>query len=140
MPRIIGAERNELIIDDKISGCQIALYYRMPTTSERQAYLNAAIKRNRNKVTMHHAEARMKFGMSILTGVRDGDFMRMGEQGKPMAMSSNQTSPDYYPEWKAEIEGGCGDLVMMLAALVFDGGAEIAQADDEEPGEDIAGE
>lgn len=140
MPRIIGAERNELIVDDKISGSQLGLYYRTPTTSERQAYLNAAIKRHRNKVTMHHAEARMKYGMAILTGVRDGDFMRM-QDGKAVAMSSDPAGPNYYPEWKREIEGGCGDLVMLLAAVVFDGGAEIAQADNaDEPGEDIAGE
>ena len=139
MPRIIGAERNELIIDDKISGCQLALYYRMPTTSERQGYLNAAIKRIKNKVSMHLAEARMKYGMAILTGIRDGDFERI-ENGRAVPLSSDPASPHYHEGWKREIEQGCGDLVMVLAGLVFDGGAEIAQSDEEEPGEDIAGE
>lgn len=130
MPRIIGCERNELIINDPISTSQLGLYYRMPTTRERQGYLDAAVKRVKNKVTLHHAQARMEYGLKILVGVRDGDFMRMDKGGKAVLMSSDPASPDYYEGWKDEIAEGCGDLVMNLAALVFDGGLDIAEADD----------
>jgi len=142
MPRIIGGERNELILNDTLAGCQVGLYYRMPTTSERQGYLNAAVKRERNKVTLHHAEARLKYGLKILEGVRDGDFLRTVD-GKPVAMSSNPASPDFYPDWKKEIEAGCSDLVLALSGLVFEGGADVVTPDDADllgPGEDIAGE
>ena len=135
MPRIIGSEKNELIINDALSGDQLGLYYRMPTTKERQGYLDAAVKRVKNKVTLHHAEARMKYGMSILVGIREGDFMRMKE-GKAVPMSSDPLSPDFYEGWKQEMEDGCGDLIMALAGVVFDGGADVAQPD----AEDIAGE
>ena len=132
MPRIIGSERNELIINDTLAGCQVGLYYRMPTTKERQGYLNAVVKRERNKVTMHHAEARMKYGLEILVGIRDGDFMRL-HNGAPVAMSSDPSSPDYCAGWKEEMEKGCGDLVMALGGVVFDGGAEVVSPEDAEP-------
>lgn len=142
MPRIIGSPRNELILNDTLAGCQVGLYYRMPTTSERQGYLNAVVKRERNKVTLHHAEARLKYGLKILEGVRDGDFLRT-VNGRSVAMSSDPASPDFHPEWKKEIETGCGDLVLALAGLVFEGGAEVVtpeEDDDPGPAEDIAGE
>lgn len=135
MPRIIGTDRNELIINDPISNSQLGLYYRMPTTSERQGYMNAAVKRVKNKISLHQAEARMKYGAKILVGIRDGDFLRM-EAGKAVPMSSNPASPDYYEFWQDEIESGCGDLVMALAAIVFDGGIDVATPEDE----DAAGE
>ena len=135
MPRIIGTERNELIINDPISNSQLGLYYRMPTTSERQGYMNTAIKRVKNKVTLHQAEARMTWGGKILVGIRDGDFLRMVE-GKPVPMSSDPASPAYYEGWKEEIADGCGDLVMALAAVVFDGGIDVATPEDD----DTAGE
>lgn len=130
MPRIIGAERNELIINDPLSNSQLGLYYRNPTTSERQGYMNSSVKRIKNKITLHQAEARMVWGGKILVGIRDGDFLRMVD-GKPVAMSSDPSSPDYFDGWKDEIAAGCGDLVMALAAVVFDGGAEIATPEDE---------
>lgn len=128
MPRIIGAERNELIINDALAGCQVGLYYRMPTTKERQSYLDAAVKRTNNKISMHQAEARIKHGMAILVGIRDGDFMRL-KDGEPVAMSSTPTSPDYYPGWKDEMESGCGDLVMAMAALVIDTIPQVVSKD-----------
>lgn len=136
MPRIIGAEKNEIIYADPLSGCNLGLYYRMPTTEEREGFLNAAVKRKGNKVTLHHAEARMAFGLKILVGVRDGDFLRR-DGGKDVPMSSNPDSPDYCPEWKQEMESGCADLVMAMAAHVFDSAPRIVAGEEEE---DLAGE
>ena len=130
MPRIIGAERNELIINDPLSNSQLGLYYRNPTTSERQGYMNSAVKRIKNKITLHQAEARLVWGRKVVGGSRDGDFLRRVD-GRPVAMSSDPSSPDYFDGWKDEIAAGCGDLVMALAAVVFEGGAEIATPEDE---------
>jgi len=148
MPRIVGAAQNELIFDDPISGSELGLYFRMPTTTERQGYVNAAVQRKGKKVTMHHAEARMRFGLKILTGVRDGDFVRM--QGKDQVpMSSDPSSPNYFSGWREEIEKDCGDLVMALAGQVFDGSPSLVTQDDDdepdagagsEPEEDLSGE
>lgn len=138
MPRIIGTERNEIIFDDIASRTQLGLYYRLPTTKERQGFLNSAVRRIGNKVTMHHAEARMKYGMEILQGVRDGDFMRM-ENGSAVPMSSNPASPHYFPGWKEEMETGCADLIMAMAGHVFDGTVTLASREDD-PDEDVTGE
>lgn len=138
MPRIIGIERNEVIFEDPISGDKLGLYYRMPTTKEREGFVNMAVRRKGNKVTLHHAEARMAYGMKILIGIREKDFLRMVD-GKAMLMSSDPASPDYVADWAKEIETGCADLVMALAGHVFDGSPRLASQDEEES-EDIAGE
>jgi hypothetical protein len=132
MPRIIGADRNEIIFDDPLSGDRLGMYYRMPTTREREGFVNMAVRRKGNKVTMHHAEARMCYGMKILVGIREGDFMRMAS-GQPVPMSSDPSSPHYTPEWAQEMEAGCADLIMALAAQVFDVTPRVAVQEDEEP-------
>lgn len=128
MARIIGAERNEMAFHDHLSGTTVALYYRNPTTSERQGYMNDAVKREKNTVTLHRAEALAKWGAKILMGVRDGDFLRVVE-GQPVPLSSDPASPDFYPEWRAEIEAGCIDLISALAGQVFDAVPEMVRED-----------
>lgn len=143
MPRIIGAARNEIIFEDHLGGGQLGLYYRMPTTKEREGFLAMAVQRKGSKVTLHHAAARLTYGLRILEGIRDGDFMRMTEAGMPVPMSSDPASPHYHPDWAKEMEAGCADLVMTMAGLVFDGTPRIAaQEDDHEDaaGDDPAGE
>ncbi|RJX20292.1 MAG: hypothetical protein C4563_06435 [Desulfobulbus sp.] len=134
MPRILGTATNSLHIHDNISDSDIVLYYRNPTTSERTGYANMAVQRKRNKVTLHQAEARMKYGMLILTGFREGDFVR-DAGGRPEVFASDPASPRYRADWKEEIEKGAADLVMLLAAHVFDVSAEIDEPDDIDQGE-----
>ena len=133
MARIIGAERNEIIFNDPLSGTKVALYYRHPTTSKRQGYMNDAVKRVKGNVTFHRAEALAKWGAKVLVGIREGDFLRMVD-GKPASMSSDPASPDYYDGWREEIEAGCGDLISAMAAQVFDVVPDVVR------GEDLAGE
>ena len=121
---------------DNISGTELKLYYRQPTTSERQAFINMCIQRTRNKVTTHHAAARLKYGLLILTGFRSGDFGRIWE-GKPEPMASDPDHDDYYVDWKKELETGAGDIVMLLAAQIFEAPAEISDAEEEDDGEEI---
>lgn len=137
MPRIIGAKRNEMIFEDHLSGDKLALYYRMPTTKEREDFLNMAVRRKGNKVTFHHTEARLTYGLKILVGIRDGDFVRQADAGSSLLpMSSDPNSPDYCADWKQSMEDGCADLIMALAGHVFDGTPRLADAEEE----DVSGE
>lgn len=132
------SERNELTIHDNMSDSDIVLYYRTPTTKERQAYANLSVQRKGRKIKINTAEARLKHGLRILTGFREGDFVR-SEGGKEIPYSWDKGSPNYLPTWKEEIERGAADLVMLLAAHVFDGSAEI-NMDDDDDGADIVGD
>lgn len=138
MPRIIGEEQHVLKLHDNLSDSEIVLYYRSPTTSERNGYENEAIRRKRNRVVMKRAEARLKYGGIILTGFRSGDFAKK-VNGKIVPIASDENDPNFDSEWKKIVMESAGDIVMLLAVHVFDLSAEID--DDEEAaledGEDV---
>lgn len=129
MARVLGTTRNSVTLSDNISNSEIVLYYRNPTTAERNGYANMAMQRKRNKIKFNQAVARLKYGLVILLGFREGDFVR-SEGGKEVPFSSDKASPHYLPGWKEELEKGAADLVMLLAAHVFDVSAEIQDNDD----------
>ena len=122
---------NELTIRDNISASDVTLFYRMPTTKERQEYQNATIRRQGNKIEFNHAAARLKAGMNVLTGFKVGSFERKVDD-KYIAFDWKEGNQDYYPEWREWIKKNASDLVMLMAARVFDTSATIAGADDEE--------
>jgi len=122
---------NELKIHDNVSDSDIVLFYRTPTTKERQEYQNLALQRKGKKVTFNQAEARLVSGLKILTGFREGDFVR-DVLGAAQPYSSDKNSPHYLEEWKTEVEAGASDLIMLLAAHVFDASAEIVDPEDGE--------
>jgi len=124
---------NELTIRDNISDSDVTLFYRMPSTKERQEYQNATIRRHGNKVEFNHAAARLKSGLAVLTGFKVGSFERLVD-GKYVAFTWADGQPDFYPEWKEWIRKNASDLVMLMAARVFDASATIPGA--EEPNED----
>ncbi len=130
MARVFSDEPNKLTIHDNISGSDIVLFYRNPTTQEVSGYHNAALRRRRNKVEIRQAEARMKYGSIILTGFRDGDFVQADADGVNKPMSSTSEHPDYCPNWKAEVKKHAADLIMVLAQHVFDSPAEVEESDD----------
>lgn len=132
MARREAVERNELKINDNISGTIITLYHKMPTTEERQRYQNMAVQRLKNKVKFQQTEARLKFGLEILVGFKEGDFERKVD-GKDVPMASEPGSANYYEDWKPWVQANAADLVMLMAAHVFDSPAEI------DDGEDLTG-
>lgn len=144
MPRNTSlTPRNELVIHDNLSDSDIVLYYRTPTTTERNGYQNMAVSRRRNRVVLNQAGARLKYGLLVLTGFRDGDFVR-DVDGHAEPYSSDPDSPRYLPAWKDEVAAGAADLVMLLAGHLFDASAEIEEAEDgasdnETAGEDVPG-
>lgn len=119
MPRVIGASKNLIVFDDHLSGDKLGMYYRQPTTEEREGFLAMAVQREEDEVTSKSPEARKIYGLKILVGIRDGDFIRI-QDDKEVPMSSDPESAAYYPDWKAEIEKGCMDLVTTMALHVFD--------------------
>ena len=48
MARILGETRHRLSLQDPVSGSAITLYYRLPSTEERVAYLKAAAAKRRS--------------------------------------------------------------------------------------------
>lgn len=124
---------NKVTIHDNISDSAITLYYRMPTTRERQDYQNMAVSRRGNKLDFKQAEARLKFGMKIIEGFDVGDFERLDESGNYVPIASNPALLSYYPEWKTFVEENGADLVMLLAGHVFDASAAL------QPEEDVEG-
>lgn len=140
MPRnTTASDNNEFRLHDNLSDSDLVLYYRNPTTRERQAYQNMAIKRRRNKIDLNQAAARLRYGLLILTGFRDGDFVREVD-GVPTAYSSDKGSDRYLATWKDEIEAGAADIAMLLGGFVFDSSAEAEVPEDDDDGPAAAGE
>ncbi len=117
MPRDLQqTDRNEMIIQDAISACEIVLYYRQPTTPERIGFQRASWVRKGKKVHNRTAEARAHYGALILTGIREGDF----SCGSAL-ISSDPASPAYRADWKELVTATAGDLLMLLGMQVFEG-------------------
>ena len=136
MPRRLGEEDNEMRFQDNLSGSEIVLFYRMPTTKERVSYTNESFQRKRNKVVNRSVQARMKFGLEILTGFKEGDFEIKAKDGEWSPISSDPDSEHYYPDWKEHVRKYASDLIEHLAIRVFDIPVQTPDEDEEvEPGE-----
>lgn len=139
MARRESDKQNELKIHDNLSDSDITLLFRMPTTKERQNYQNMVLGRKRNKINYNQAAARLEFGLKILTGFNEGDFERkIGDRHVPF--SYQEGTENYYPEWREWIGKHASDLVMLLAAHVYDVSAVINEADDMDDSDDEASE
>ena len=141
MARRLGDELNEMRFQDNLSGTEIVLFYRTPITKERVAYANEAYQRRGRKVVNRIVETRIKYGLKILRGFREGDFERkIGEDWR--AMASDPASDNYYPEWKEHIEKYASDLVEYLASRVFDMPVQMSEEDQmtEDRGQKTEGE
>lgn len=130
MPRRLSDSPNMLRVYDNLSDSEIVLFYRLPTTQERVAYSNACIFRKGNKIINKTPEARQKYGLAILTGIREGDF-EVERNGKWVPLSSDPKSDYFDPDWKAYLQKHAPDLIELLAAQVFDASARINPKDEE---------
>lgn len=122
MARMLGNIISEAVMDDKLGGGEIILYYRPPTTKERVEYTNLGFRRQAGKLVINKGETRMDYGLKIITGFRFGDFL--DAKGKPFA--SEPEHKDYRADWKDLLMDGGQDLVDLLAARVFDMSCSIA--------------
>lgn len=125
MPRRLSDHVNTLAIRDNISGgSEVVLFYTMPSTEDRVAYLNESIFKKRGNVDIRIGETRLKYGVKILAGIREGDF-EIPKDGKYVPLSSSPDSRFYDPEWKNHLEKYAPDILLLLAAYVFEAPAEI---------------
>jgi hypothetical protein len=116
MPRDLSKTENVITIKDGISGDNVQFRYRTPTASDIQAYSSASIKRQGNKIILNPVQPKLDYGLQILTGIREGDFI---ESGKPL--SSDIASPNFRENWKELLRQHAPDLIILLASIVFDG-------------------
>lgn len=137
MPRQLSDQPCTLEIFDKISSSILTIYYRLPETTERVAYVNEHVSRKGRKFKTAIAEPKVKWGKKIITGFGDGDFTIPGPDGKDKPIASDPASPNYDAKWKDHVEKYAADILMALAAHVFDSAApEEAQEPEDEGGED----
>lgn len=127
MPRdILQSDRNKLTIKCQISGENLDLYYRLPTTEERAGCMSAKYKRVGNKVFNRSFRVLAHYGGLIVTGIGEGQFAAGADgEGNPKLISSDKKSPDYFPKWKEHLRATCGDLLIILGQHVFEGRIEI---------------
>ncbi len=117
-------ERHLVII--VVHGTEVGLYRRTPTTKERIDYQAATIQSKKNRLAIDHA-ARLKYGLALLTGIREGD---LGFEGK--ALSSDPKSPHYRQDWKDILRDHRADLVMGVALDAFETSVlKLDEGDDE---------
>lgn len=135
MARRLGDELNEMRFQDNLSGTEIVLLYRMPTTKERVAYTNEAYQRKGRKMINRTVETRMKYGLKILGGFREGDFEKKMPDGKWGPIASDPASSDYFPGWKEHVETYASDLVEHLALRVFDMPVQIPEETEDQMSE-----
>jgi len=137
--RILGGS-NFLEFDDRVSGGKLGFYYRMPETDEIVAYRNGGTKRGKGKLVSCQTENRIKHGLKVLKGIRDGDFGKPGPDGNALRISSNPGSDDYDPDWKKHVEASAADLVEQLGFFVFEATAKpvIHENKEEQPDGDAA--
>lgn len=132
MARRLGInQHNEMVITDQLSGSEITLYYRMPNNQERIKYQTSLVNVKGFRIRVNSFEVRLKFGLAILVGFRDGDF-EIERHGKWEAISSDPESPLYFTDWKKFIEDTAADLVIPLAEAVFEGARAMPNEGEEE--------
>lgn len=131
MARRLGADKNEMTIQDTISDSLIVFYYRLPSNRERILYHQSLINTRGARVRIKSFETRLKFGMQIITGFRDGDF-EIQRDGKWISISSDPNSSNFFPDWRSFIEENAPDLVVALATAVFEGATAVPEEEEEE--------
>jgi len=116
-----------MMFEDKISNSTITFFYYLPTTEERISYSSEQVIRKGNKVENKTSETRVKHGLKIIAGFKDGDFI---VKGRPI--SWDPKSPNYDPAWKTLVRKYASDLVAALAIMVFEVSAMAKTPDLEE--------
>jgi hypothetical protein len=131
MARVLGAKRNKLTLIDNLGGGKINLYYRNPAPEEIAAFTNESLQRQDDEIVVRRGEARQKWGLVILEGFDDGDFVMADEEsGKRVPISSDPESELYVENWKDFVVDGGADLIELLAIRVFEMPSSIAKAEE----------
>lgn len=138
--RVIGDKViNAIKINDPIGGGDVELFYRTPTTEERQRYNSALFQAQGRKVKVTIAQARQKFGAQILVGIREGDFSHAEGDAPAKPLSSDPASVNYRQDWKNLVGKYASDLIEAVAQHVFEGARiqqDVPDQDDEQADHD----
>jgi len=106
---------HSLVVHDPVSGAEVTLHYRLPTSEERVAYQLSAFRLEGGERRFCLGETRLKFGLEIMTGFGAGDFLVTEADGElPL-------DPGRHPDWKERLKEHAPDLVSFLAQRVFEG-------------------
>jgi len=109
-------DQNKITFEDPISGSEVTVFYRLPTTSDRVEFEAASYRREGDKMIDNTPQARIDSALKILTGFSDGSF---GYDGQPI--SSDPSNPHYREDWKDLIRETASDLLSALSLKVFMG-------------------
>ncbi|MFA7174570.1 MAG: hypothetical protein WC340_14390 [Kiritimatiellia bacterium] len=124
MARRLGG-KNSLKVEDNISGTTVTMFYALPTNKQRLAYQGASVERKGNRIINKTAEARQKYGLEILTGIKAGDLeVPDGDEWVPLITDAGYAG--YDPDWKDVVLNQASDLIELLAAHVFDVSARVS--------------
>jgi len=132
MARIIGENVvNQVEIYDAIGGGTVVFFYRTPSTSDRAGYQADSIEfkaGRKPKARLRLAETRQKYGLQIITGIREGDVLYRDENGETRPLTSET------PGWKEQLSRFAPELVEAMAAHVFEAAAALPpeEGDDED--------
>lgn len=138
MARRESSKKNLLLMQDNLSNSTLGLYYRTPTTKERQAYINRRSVREGKQFRDNSAANRVEFGARILTGLREGDFERAAGVDDFVPISTNEKDKNYFPDWREWMLENCSDVLTMLSIRVFE--MSVTPSSEEFPaGDDDAG-
>ncbi len=125
MPRVLGEDRHSLMVHDPVSGSEVTLYYRRPTSEERVAYQVSAFRLEGGQRRFCLGETRLRFGLEILTGFGPGDFL--------VTVNGEETplDPERHPDWQERLRQHAPDLVSYLAQQIFEGLRVVSREDQE---------
>lgn len=114
---LLKVEKNTLLIADSIGGGRVEITYRMPSTRERIAYQRACVLRLEGKGPEYDPSmAREAFGIAIITGFREGDFVADG-----VNISTDPAAKNYREDWKDLLLQQAPDIVAAVGLTVFEG-------------------
>lgn len=115
--RVLGKNiKCEMSFYDSVSETDLTLFYRLPTVIERIKYSNEIYTQQNNKLVLN-PNVRVNYALKIVTGIGENQFCDDNNK----AISSDENSENYNPEWKQLIEEGAAELLMVLAYRVFEG-------------------
>jgi hypothetical protein len=113
------------MVHDPVSGSEVTLYYRRPTSEERVAYQVSAFRLEGGQRRFCLGETRLRFGLEILTGFGPGDFL--------VTVNGEETplDPERHPDWQERLRQHAPDLVSYLAQQIFEGLRVVSREDQE---------
>ena len=119
-----GRSESRLLLID-IGGHEVGVYHRSPTASEYQGYHTDKIKLEGRRVRQALSEANLRYGLKIITGIRNGDLeYRDGANGDARWLALDT---EVMPEavWKDILKRDFFELIDFVGAKVFNPVDEI---------------